>query len=79
MNMMRNMDDLQKIQLRSPRESLGGYAVLPRLIDKARLLGKGRLPQEHLTNVPKPGNALDGRFFTYYRTARRMPAASYCF
>lgn len=44
------MDDPQKIQLRSPRESVGGYAVLPRLIDKARLLGKGRFPQEHLTN-----------------------------
>jgi hypothetical protein len=33
------------VVLRSPRESLGGYIVLPRLIDKVRLLANGQLPQ----------------------------------
>lgn len=59
------MNDPSKIQLRSPRASLGGYVLLPRLIDKVRLLAKGQLPQAYVTNVLKPGITLDGRFLTY--------------
>ena len=59
------MNDLPNIPLRSPRASLGGYVLLPRLIDKVRLLAKGQLPQAYVTNVLKPGVTLDGRFLTY--------------
>jgi Domain of unknown function (DUF5069) len=34
---------MQKLHPRSPYEKLGGYVHLPRLIDKARLHGKGLL------------------------------------
>ncbi|EQD24865.1 MAG: hypothetical protein D084_Lepto4C00325G0003 [Leptospirillum sp. Group IV 'UBA BS'] len=37
--------------LRSPREKLGGYVVLPRLIDKVRLRASGRLPPDYLANL----------------------------
>jgi gluconokinase len=53
------------VQLRSPRESLGGYVLFPRLIDKVRLLAKKQLPREYVANVLKPGNTIDGRFLTY--------------
>ena len=59
------MSDTEKVQLRSPRESLGGYVLLPRLIDKVRLLAKKQLPREYVANVLKLGNTLDGRFLTY--------------
>ncbi len=53
-------------QLRSPREVLGGYAVLPRLIDKVRLSGQGRLPDEYRENLLKQGKGtLDGRFMEF--------------
>ena len=38
------MDIPTPVLLRSPRESLGGYILLPRLIDKVRLLAQGQLP-----------------------------------
>ncbi|MBK9306561.1 MAG: DUF5069 domain-containing protein [Nitrospira sp.] len=59
------MNDIQKIRLRSPRASLGGYVLLPRLIDKVRLLAERQLPQDYWSNVLKAGNTLDGRFLTY--------------
>jgi hypothetical protein len=51
--------------LRSPRASLGGYILLPRLIDKVRLLAKGRLPSAYISNVLKDGITLDGRFMAF--------------
>ncbi|MEK6683338.1 MAG: DUF5069 domain-containing protein [Nitrospirota bacterium] len=51
--------------LRSPRETLGGYVFLPRLIDKVRLHAKGRLPPEYIGNLLKPGLTLDGRFLSF--------------
>ena len=52
--------------LRSPRERLGGYLLLPRLIDKIRLHAKGALPAEYLGNLLKPtGLTLDGRFLWF--------------
>ncbi|MDA8150205.1 MAG: DUF5069 domain-containing protein [Nitrospiraceae bacterium] len=60
---------LQK--LRSPRERLGGYAILPRLIDKVRLRAAGLLPPEYRSNLlrlPDPGKGffpLDGRFLEF--------------
>ena len=53
------------IPLRSPRESLGGYILLPRLIDKVRLLAQGQLPQTYVANVLKDGFTLDGRFLSF--------------
>lgn len=53
------------IPLRSPRESLGGYIILPRLIDKVRLLAQGRLPQTYATNVLGARFTLDGRFLSF--------------
>jgi hypothetical protein len=51
--------------LRSPRQTLGGYVFLPRLIDKVRLHAKGKLLQEYIGNLLKPGLTLDGRFLTF--------------
>ena len=59
------MDVLTPVPLRSPRESLGGYIVLPRLIDKVRLLAQGQLPQAYAANVLKAELTLDGRFLTF--------------
>ena len=51
--------------LRSPREALGGYVFLPRLIDKVRLHAQGKLPPEYIGNLLKPGLTLDGRFLMF--------------
>ena len=53
------------IPLRSPRESLGGYILLPRLIDKVRLLAQEQLPQAYAGNVLGTEFTLDGRFLTF--------------
>jgi hypothetical protein len=53
------------VPLRSPRETLGGYVILPRLIDKVRLHAQGKLPSEYITNLLEPGLTLDGRFLTF--------------
>lgn len=53
------------VPLRSPRESLGGYILLPRLIDKVRLLAKGQLPQVYAANVLGAEFTLDGRFLAF--------------
>lgn len=58
-------------KLRSPREKLGGYAILPRLVDKVRLAVSGALPPEYRPNLlrlPDPGSGLfplDGRFLEF--------------
>lgn len=51
--------------LRSPRATLGGYVLLPRLIDKVRLDAQGRLPPDYQAKLLKPGLTLDGRFLTF--------------
>jgi hypothetical protein len=53
------------IPLRSPRQTLGGYVFLPRLIDKVRLHAQGKLPLEYIGNLLKAGLTLDGRFLTF--------------
>lgn len=53
------------ISLRSPRETLGGYIILPRLIDKVRLHARGELPPEYIGNLLKPGRTLDSWFLTF--------------
>lgn len=50
---------------RSPRETLGGYVFLPRLIDKVRLQAKGSLPPEYAGNLLKKGLTADGRFLAF--------------
>jgi hypothetical protein len=57
------MDLPKPVPLRSPRESLGGYILLPRLIDKVHLLAHGQLPQAYAANVLNAGLTLGGRFF----------------
>ena len=52
------MDVPTPIPLRSPRESLGGYILLPRLIDKVRLLAQEQLPQAYAANVLNAGLTL---------------------
>ena len=59
------MDTLKPVSLRSPRESLGGYILLPRLIDKVRLLASGQLPPVYAANVLGSGYTLDGRFLAF--------------
>nr|EES53252.1 MAG: conserved protein of unknown function [Leptospirillum ferrodiazotrophum] len=60
-----------KILLRSPREKLGGYVILPRLIDKVRLHEKKLLPDDYVPNLLKgfdPETGLfpfDGRFLAF--------------
>lgn len=51
--------------LRSPRETLGGYVILPRLIDKVRLHARGTLPTEYHPQLLAPEPALDGRFLAF--------------
>ncbi len=51
--------------IRSPRETLGGYIILPRLIDKIRLQAKGKLPAEYFGNLLKTGRTLDGWLLTF--------------
>jgi hypothetical protein len=51
--------------LRSPRESLGGYVILPRLIEKVRLHAQGRLPAEYHPQLLGPELTLDGRFLAF--------------
>ncbi|MBI1823879.1 MAG: DUF5069 domain-containing protein [Nitrospirae bacterium] len=52
-------------KIRSPREKLGGYLFLPRLIDKVRLQAKGELPAEYCGNLFGKGNALDNRLLQF--------------
>jgi hypothetical protein len=52
-------------KLRSPREKLGDYLFLPRLIDKVRLQAKGELPLEYCGQLFGKGNALDNRFLQF--------------
>ncbi|THI91362.1 MAG: DUF5069 domain-containing protein [Nitrospira sp. CG24A] len=59
------MDFPRPVLLRSPRKSLGGYILLPRLIDKVRLLAQGQLPQAYAGNVLGTGFTLDGRFLSF--------------
>jgi hypothetical protein len=59
------MDFPKSVPLRSPRETLGGYILLPRLIDKVRLLAQGQLPQAYAANVLGTGFTLDGRFLSF--------------
>lgn len=57
--------------LRSPRETLGGFVILPRLIDKVRLKAAGRLPEDYYDNLLRPIDPesgfypLDGRFLDF--------------
>ncbi len=58
------MEDIKDL-LRSPRETLGGYVFLPRLIDKVRLHAKKQLPEAYCGNLLKPPPAIDGRFLEF--------------
>ena len=51
--------------LRSPREKLDGYIILPRLIDKVRAHAQGMLPAAYHRNLLRPGITLDGRLLTF--------------
>ncbi len=62
------MDDRfdPKTMLRSPRETLAGYAFLPRLIDKVRLHARGILPEDYHPNLlAKTDRTFDGRFLLF--------------
>ena len=59
------MDFPKPVPLRSPRESLGGYILLPRLIDKVRLLAQRQLPQAYAANALGTEFTLDGRFLIF--------------
>ncbi len=52
-------------RLRSPRETLGGFPILPRLIDKVRLFHEGHLPKEYGPNLLAPLPFLDGRLLDF--------------
>lgn len=54
-----------RFSIRSPRERLAGYVILPRLIDKVRLHSEGRLPPEYVDNLLGSGLTLDGRFLSF--------------
>lgn len=51
-----------KTMLRSPREKLGWYIILPRLIDKVRLHQRGLLPADYVPNLLKMPNLETGSF-----------------
>ena len=55
-----------KTVLRSPRETLAGYVILPRLIDKVRLHDRGALPSDYHPNLLSGGEkTFDGRFLLF--------------
>ena len=51
--------------IRSPRVRLGGYVILPWLIDKVRLHAQGLLPESYVPFLLRPGLPLDGRFLAF--------------
>ena len=51
--------------LRSPRETLGGYVILPRLIDKVRLHARNALPLDYFPQLLGGEGTLDWRFLTF--------------
>lgn len=51
--------------LRSPRHTLGGYVILPRLIDKVRLHARGELPAAYLPQLLGGDGTLDRRFLAF--------------
>jgi hypothetical protein len=58
--------DFHPVTLRSPRERLGGYVLLPRLIDKVRLHARGQLQPEYEENLLNQDETqLDGRFLAF--------------
>ena len=59
------MDFPKPVPLRSPREALDGYILLPRLIEKIRLLAQGQLLQAYAGNIIKAGLTLEGRFLAF--------------
>ncbi len=62
--------------LRSPREILGGYVILPRLIDKVRLHARGELPAEYCPQLLGPELTLDGRFLAFTGLDREVLRAA---
>ena len=55
-----------KTMLRSPREVLAGYSILPRLIDKVRLHARGILPDDYHPNLLSgTERTFDGRFLLF--------------
>ncbi|MBI3607930.1 MAG: DUF5069 domain-containing protein [Nitrospirae bacterium] len=59
------MNQPLRSRLRSPRETLGGYVILPRLIDKVRLHAQGTLPEDYVGQLLMPAPALDGRLLAF--------------
>lgn len=59
MSLKLNSPDLTIHPPRSPRARLGGYAILPRTLDKARAFASGKIGEYHF-NCP-----LDKKFFTF--------------
>jgi len=57
--------DFIRRAIRSPRETLGGFPILPRLIDKVRLHLAGQLPPVYVDNLLMPPPYLDGRFLSF--------------
>ncbi len=57
--------DFIRRSIRSPRETLGGFSILPRLIDKIRIHQSGQLPPDYVVNLMMPPPYLDGRFLTF--------------
>lgn len=51
--------------LRSPRETIGDYVILPRLIDKIRVDARGALPPEYSPQLLGGEGTLDWRFLTF--------------
>ncbi|AFS53749.1 DUF5069 domain-containing protein [Leptospirillum ferriphilum] len=57
--------DFIRLAIRSPRETLGDFPILPRLIDKIRLHLSGQLPPVYVGNLLMPPPYLDGRFLSF--------------
>jgi Domain of unknown function (DUF5069) len=61
-----------KTALRSPRQTLGGYVILPRLIDKVRIDARGLLTDEYVKNLMSPSPlTLDRRFLACTGISRK--------
>lgn len=60
-----NMEKDIRNLIRSPRETLGGFCFLPRLIDKVRCYAIGELPKDYHSNLLKEGMTFDGRFMRF--------------
>jgi hypothetical protein len=73
--MSNNTKDLTKQAPTSPRQRIGGYAILPRMADKARADIAGTIGEYH-TNCPLDHMLLDWKGVEYAEVRKKLEAGA---